>query len=55
MPGSKFVMFAEALFTSIARYGIAVYFKPRLHNDPKCGNQDQLQVIQNKMFRLLSG
>ena len=24
-------------------------------DNPKCGNQDQLQVIQNKMFRLLSG
>ena len=48
-------MFDEALFTSVARYGIAVYFKPRLHNGPKWGNQDQLQVLQNKMFRLLSG
>ena len=46
---------AESLFTSVARYGIAVYFKPRLHNDPKCAQQDQLQVIQNKMLRLLSG
>ena len=55
VPGSKLITIAEALFTSVARYGIAVYFKPRLHTDPKCGEQDKLQVIQNKMFRLLSG
>ena len=39
----------------MARYGIAVYFKPRLHSDPTCEEQSKLQVAQNKMFRLLAG
>ena len=55
IPGSKLEIVAQAFFTSVARYGIAVYFKPRLYNDPMCGEQDKLQVIQNKMFRLLTG
>ena len=34
---------------------IAVYYKPRLHSDPTCEEQTKLQVIQNKMLRLLAG
>ena len=55
VPNSKLKIIAEAIFTSVARYGIAVYFKPRLHSDPTCEDQTKLQVIQNKMLRLLAG
>ena len=55
VPGPKLRIIAEAIFTSVARYGIAVYFKPRLHLDPTCEEQTKLQVIQNKMIRLLAG
>ena len=43
------------IFTSVARYGIAVYSKPRLHSDPIGEDMCKLQVTQNKMFRLLDG
>ena len=55
VPQSKLIIIAEAIFTSVARYGIAVYYKPRLHSDPTCEEQTKLQVIQNKMLRLLAG
>ena len=55
VPHSKLKIIAEAIFTSVARYGIAVYYKPRLHSDPTCEDQTKLQVIQNKMWRLLAG
>ena len=55
MPHSKLRVIAEAIFTSVARYGIAVYYKPRLYSDPTYEDQTKLQVIQNKMFRLLAG
>ena len=55
VPQSKLKIIAEAIFTSTARYGIAVYYKPWLHPDPKCEEQRKLQVVQNKMFRLLAG
>ena len=55
VPNSKLKIIAEAIFTSVARYGIAVYYKPRMHGDPTCEEQTKLQVIQNKMFRLLAG
>ena len=55
VPHTKLRIIAEGIFTSVARYGIAVYFKPRLHSDPTCEDQSRLQVAQNKMFRLLAG
>ena len=55
VPNSKLKIIAEAIFTSVARYGIAVYYKPRLHSDPSCEDQTKLQVVQNKMLRLLAG
>ena len=55
VPHTKLKIIAEALFTSVARYGIAVYFKPRLHWDPTCEDQTRLQIVQNKMLRLLAG
>ena len=55
VPNSKLKIIAEAIFNSVARYGIAVYFRPRLHSDPTCEDQTKLQVIQNKMLRLLAG
>ena len=39
----------------MARYGIAVYMKPRLHSDAVCEELNRLQIVQNKMFRLLAG
>ena len=35
IPVSNLITVAEAIFVSIIRYGIAVYLKPRLHEDPK--------------------
>ena len=55
VPQSKLKIIAEAILTSTARYGIAVYYKTRLHLDPKCEEQTKLQVVQNKMFRILAG
>ena len=55
VPQDKLRIIAGAIFTSVARYGIAVYSKPRLHSDPLKEDLHRLQVIQNKMFRLLAG
>ena len=55
VPQEKLSIIANAIFTSVARYGIAVYSRPRLHNDRSFGELEKLQVIQNKMFRLLAG
>ena len=55
IPREKLRIIAGAIFTSVARYGIAVYSKPRLHSDPMSEDTHKLQVIQNKMFRLLTG
>ena len=55
VPQEKLRIIAGAIFTSVARYGIAVYSKPRLHSDPLREDLQRLQVIQNKMFRLLAG
>ena len=56
VPHEKLIIVAGAIFTSVARYGIAVYLKPKLHSDPyERKDLKRLQVIQNKMFRLLAG
>ena len=55
IPLKKLKIIAEAIFTSVARYGIAVYSKPRLHSDPMVEDLHKLQVTQNKLFRLLDG
>ena len=55
VPQDKLKVIANAIFTSVARYGIAVYSKPRLHLDPMSEDMNKLQVLQNKMFRLLAG
>ena len=55
VPNTKLKIIAEAIFISVARYGIAVYYKPRMHGDPTCEEQTKLQIIQNKMLRLLAG
>ena len=55
VPQDKLRIIAGAIFTSVARYGIAVYSKPRLHLEPLRDDLHKLQVIQNKMFRLLAG
>ena len=55
VPQRKLQVIAEAIFTSVARYGISVYMRPRLHEDTSSAEMDNLQIVQNKMFRLLSG
>ena len=55
IPQEKLRIVANSIFSSVARYGIAVYSRPRLHIDPACGELNRLQVIQNKLFRLLAG
>ena len=47
---------AESIFNAKLRYGIAVYFKPRLsEEDESCKFQEPLQVLQNDMLRELFG
>ena len=53
IPLSNLVTVAEAIFVSIIRYGIAVYLRPRLHDDPKNEDSKKVQKFQNKMLRLL--
>ena len=55
VPHGKLKIIAEAIFTSVARYGIAVYMRPRLHGESLCGELEDLQVVQNHMLRLLAG
>ena len=55
VPHDKLRVIANAIFTSVPRYGISVYSRARLHGDPSCGELQRLQIIQNKMFRLLAG
>ena len=47
---------AESIFNGKLRYGIAVYFKPRLkEGDEICTSQEPLQVLQNDMLRAMFG
>ena len=47
---------ADAIWNSKLRYGIAVYYKPRLsENDESCAIQEPLQVLQNDMMREMFG
>ena len=56
VPKDKLQIIAEAIFTSKIRYGLPIYYRPRLtEEDPSCKNQDALQVLQNDMLRLISG
>ena len=49
-------MIADAIFNAKLRYGIALYFKPRLkEGDEKCSTQEPLQVLQNDMLREIFG
>ena len=54
VPLAKLKIVADAIFLSEARYGIAVYLKPRLHDDPTSENNKKIQTCQNKMLRLLA-
>ena len=56
VPTDKMRIIAEAIFNAKLRYGIAVYYKPRLKvEDDKCTVQEPLQVLQNDMLRELFG
>ena len=56
VPRDKLQIIAEAIFTSKIRYGLPIYYRPRLtEEDPACKNQEALQVLQNDMLRLIAG
>ena len=56
IPREKLLIIAEAIFVSKIRYGLPVYYKPRLADeDPMCKSQDALQVLHNDMLRLIAG
>ena len=56
VPTEALRIIAESIFNAKLRYGIAVYFKPRLkEGDESCTIQDPLQVLQNDMLRELFG
>ena len=56
LPQEKLQLVAEAIVNSKIRYGIAVYYRPRLdEGEEKCSIQDPIQVCQNDMIRLLCG
>ena len=56
MPKEKLRLVADAIFNSRIRYGIAVFYKPRLTQEEEtCTIQEPLQVLQNDMIRELFG
>ena len=56
MPKEKLQLVADAIFNSKIRYGIAVYYRPRVtQEDESCTIQEPLQVLQNDMIRELFG
>ena len=56
VPNDKLQIIAEAIFTSKIRYGLPVYYRPRItEEDPSCKRQDTMQVLQNDMLRLVAG
>ena len=48
IPREKLRIIAGAIFTSVARYGIAVYSKPRLHSDPMSEDTHKLRLSKTK-------
>ena len=56
LPREELRLVAEAIFNSRIRYGIAVFYKPRLTlQDESCTIQEPIQVAQNDMIRQLFG
>ena len=56
VPREKLKIIAEAIFISKIRYGLPVYYKPRLSDeDPCCNSQEAIQVLHNDMLRLIAG
>ena len=56
IPKNKLLLVAEAIFNSKIRYGIAIYFKPRLNmDDPLCKDSRNIQILQNDMIRIIRG
>ena len=56
VPTDKLRIIAESIFNAKLRYGIAVYYKPRLtEEEDKCSVQEPLQVLQNDMLREIFG
>ena len=59
MPRRSLKPIAEATFNSHLRYGIAIYNQPKINKEGQENKLDQLaeelQVLQNKMFRTILG
>ena len=56
LPREELILVAEAIFNSRIRYGIVVFYKPRLTlQDETCVIQEPIQVAQNDMIRQLFG
>ena len=56
IPKDKLMIIAEAIFVSKIRYGIPVYYRPRLNEeDPSCTHQEAIQVLHNDMLRMIAG
>ena len=60
VPDDKLIIIADAIFNSIIRYGIAVYLVPTYEKEDlkarKLSSETyDLQVLQNKMLRLVHG
>ena len=56
VPYEKLKIIADSIFNGKLRYGIAVYYTPRLKDeDENCKLQESLQVLQNDMLRELFG
>ena len=56
VPKEKLIIIAEAIFTSKIRYGLPVYYRPRItEEDSSCKSQEAIQVLQNDMLRMVAG
>ena len=56
VPKSALKQIAEAIFTSLIRYGIAIYCKPKLTpQDPSNTTLKELTLLQNEMLRIITG
>ena len=53
IPLSKLITVANMIFTSVMRYGICVYLKPRLHGEDANSESKKMQKAQNQMFCIL--
>ena len=56
VPHAALKKIAEAIFTSLLRYGSAVYGKPKIKKeDPSNSTLKELTLLQNEMMRIITG